>query len=143
MNGLKLLVTTGLLTFVVGCQTTPPKPVQFDWPTQAKSVSPYSAENKGIDLYGQNGQAIYTAAAGEVLYVGNALKDYGNMVIIKHNDEYRTVYAHNATIIVKEGDKVAANQKIATMGNNQSKKPALHFEIRKNGQPQDPTNYLK
>jgi lipoprotein NlpD len=98
--------------------------------------------NKGIDISGRVGEAIFAAAAGEVVYAGNGLLGYGNLVIINHNDTYLSAYAHNRRILVQEGQKITIGQKIAEMGRSETSKPMLHFEIRKNGDPVDPMRYL-
>ena len=97
---------------------------------------------QGIDLQGSLGQNIMTTGAGEVVYVGNGLKGYGNLIIIKHNQHYLSAYAHNQKIFVKEGETVKAHSKIATMGKDKNKITALHFQIRKEGIPVDPLKYL-
>jgi lipoprotein NlpD len=98
--------------------------------------------NKGIDISGRVGEAIFAAASGEVVYSGNGLLGYGNLVIINHNDTYLSAYAHNRRILVQEGQKIKKGQKIAEMGRSETSKPMLHFEIRKNGEPVDPMRYL-
>jgi lipoprotein NlpD len=98
--------------------------------------------NKGIDISGRVGEAIFAAAAGEVVYAGNGLLGYGNLVIINHNETYLSAYAHNRQILVQEGQKIKIGQKIAEMGRSETSNPMLHFEIRKNGEPVDPMRYL-
>jgi lipoprotein NlpD len=98
--------------------------------------------NKGIDISGHVGEAIFAAAAGEVVYAGNGLLGYGNLVIINHNEIYLSAYAHNRRILVQEGQKIKIGQKIAEMGRSETSRPMLHFEIRKNGEPVDPMRYL-
>ncbi|MBE0438581.1 MAG: peptidoglycan DD-metalloendopeptidase family protein [Gammaproteobacteria bacterium] len=117
----------------------------WHWPTQGKIVSTYSksaAGRKGIDIAGKSGQSIVAAASGKVVYSGNGLPRYGNLMIIKHNDVYLSAYAHNKTLLFKEGDFVKAGQKIATMGNTGTQNVQLHFEIRRNGKPVDPMRFL-
>lgn len=97
----------------------------------------YTASTKGLDITGTEGQPIYAIAAGKVLYSGNGLKGYGNLVIIRHDSTYLSAYAYNKVNLVKEGTTVQQGQKIATMGVNNSQ-PMLHLEIRKNGKPIDP-----
>ena len=82
------------------------------------------------------------SAAGRVVYSGNGLPRYGNLLIIKHNDVYLSAYAHNQSLLVKEGDSVQSGQKIATLGRTGTQRDQLHFEIRRNGQPVDPMRYL-
>jgi lipoprotein YgeR len=89
------------------------------WPTTGKVIDPYSTSeggNKGIDIAGSRGQAVYAAGAGKVVYAGNQLRGYGNLIMIKHSEEYITAYAHNDTILVNNGQSVKIGQKIATMG---------------------------
>ncbi|HEC73374.1 MAG TPA: LysM peptidoglycan-binding domain-containing protein [Methylophaga aminisulfidivorans] len=119
--------------------------LRWRWPTNGKVISTYSnssAGRKGIDISGSRGQAIYAAASGKVVYSGNGLARYGNLLIIKHNDVYLSAYAHNDKLLVKEGQVVKAGQKIATLGNTGTQKTKLHFEIRRNGKPVDPMRFL-
>jgi lipoprotein NlpD len=113
------------------------------WPTQGKVVAGFNeVSNKGIDIGGSAGQAISAAAPGKVIYSGSDLRGYGKLVIIKHNKTYLSVYAHNSKIVVKEGQIVAAGQKIAEMGNTDTNWVKLHFEIRRLGKSVDPAKYL-
>lgn len=114
--------------------------IQWLTPTQGKIVSPYSVATKGVDVEGHEGQAIVAAAAGKVAYSGSGLKGYGNLIIIKHADNYLTAYSHNKVNLVKEGDIIKRGQKIAELGKTDSDRPILHFEIRKNGKPINPTS---
>ena len=100
------------------------------------------SRNRGIDIDGAPGTPILAAASGKVAYTGSAVRGYGNMVIIKHSDEYLTAYAHNRVILVKEGDSVQKGQKIAELGDSDTNRPKLHFEVRKQGVPVDPLKYL-
>ncbi|WP_340480861.1 murein hydrolase activator NlpD [Vibrio anguillarum] len=115
------------------------------WPTQGRIIKNFSAGdqgNKGIDIAGQRGQSILSTAAGTVVYSGNALRGYGNLVIVKHNDNYLSAYAHNDRLLVKEGQSVKAGQKIATMGSSGTSSVRLHFEIRYQGKSVNPKRYL-
>lgn len=115
------------------------------WPTSGNVVESFSNSdggNKGIDIAGKRGQPIYASAAGTVAYVGNQLRGYGNLVMIKHNEEYITAYAHNDTTLVNTSQKVAAGQKIATMGNSGANSVRLHFQIRYRATAIDPLRYL-
>ncbi|WP_435946171.1 amidase activator ActS [Dryocola sp. BD586] len=115
------------------------------WPTSGKIIEPFSSSdggNKGIDIAGSRGQPIYASAAGTVVYVGNQLRGYGNLVMIKHSDDYITAYAHNDTTLVNNGQKVSAGQKIATMGSSGSDSVNLHFQIRYRATALDPVRYL-
>lgn len=116
----------------------------WNWPLQGKVIRGFSQAQgqHGIDIQGQAGQAVLATSAGEVVYVGNSLKGYGNLAIIKHNDAFLSAYAHNSEIFVREGEQVAARQRIASVGLNRNKQTALHFQIRKNGQPVNPVSYL-
>ncbi|MFA0414127.1 peptidoglycan DD-metalloendopeptidase family protein [Vibrio renipiscarius] len=115
------------------------------WPTKGRVIKNFSAGdqgNKGIDIAGQRGQSINATAAGSVVYSGNALRGYGNLVIIKHNDKYLSAYAHNDKLLVHEGQSVKAGQKIATMGSSGTNSVRLHFEIRYQGKSVNPKRYL-
>ncbi len=117
---------------------------QWTWPLQGEVVRGFSQAQgqHGIDIQGQAGQAVLATSAGEVVYVGNSLKGYGNLVIIKHNDDFLSAYAHNSEIYVREGERVSSRQRIASVGVNRNRQTALHFQIRKNGQPVNPISYL-
>jgi lipoprotein NlpD len=113
------------------------------WPTQGKTIASFNeSSNKGIDITGSLGQSINAAASGKVIYTGSDLRGYGKLVIIKHNKIFLSVYAHNSKIIAKEGQTVAAGQKIAEMGNTDTNTVKLHFEIRHQGKSVDPAKYL-
>ncbi len=117
--------------------------ITWNWPTQGKVVASFNeVSNKGLDIGGSAGQAINAASSGKVIYSGSDLRGYGKLVIIKHNKTYLSVYAHNSKMIVKEGQVVAAGQKIAEMGNTDSNTVKLHFEIRRLGKSVDPARYL-
>lgn len=117
--------------------------INWATPTSGKVVQPYTAASKGVDVLGKEGQSVVAAYDGTVAYSGNGLKGYGNLVIIKHNNGYLTAYSHNKINVVKEGDKVKRGQKIAELGKTESDRPLLHFELRKNGKPMDPTPIFK
>lgn len=115
------------------------------WPTSGKVIMPFSDSdggNKGIDIAGQRGQAVYAAGAGRVVYVGSQLRGYGNLVMIKHGEDYITAYAHNDTTQVNNGQQVKAGQKIATMGSTGAESVRLHFQIRYRATAIDPQRYL-
>ncbi len=121
------------------------KNLTWRWPTKGVLVSrfnPGEMGNKGIDISGRRGQPVVAAASGRVVYAGNALRGYGNLVIIKHNDDYLSAYAHNDVLRVTEQQVVKAGQIIADMGNSESSKVQLHFEIRYKGQSVDPVRFL-
>ncbi|SNX46840.1 Murein hydrolase activator NlpD precursor [Vibrio thalassae] len=121
------------------------KVTSWQWPTKGRVTKNFSAGdqgNKGIDIAGQRGQAIVATAKGTVVYSGNALRGYGNLVIVKHNDNYLSAYAHNDRLLVSEGQSVKAGQKIATMGSSGTNSVRLHFEIRYQGKSVNPKRYL-
>lgn len=100
------------------------------------------SQSKGIDIANTAGTPVVAAAAGTVVYAGNGLRGYGNLLIIKHNADFLTSYAHNRTLLAKEGETVAQGQKIAEMGDTDNNRVALHFELRYSGRPVDPARYL-
>lgn len=119
--------------------------IAWRWPAQGKIVEPFSASpggNKGIDIAGSRGQPVIATAGGRVVYAGNALRGYGNLIIIKHNDDYLSAYAHNDAILVREQQVVNAGQKIATMGSTGTSSVRLHFEIRYKGKSVNPLRFL-
>jgi lipoprotein NlpD len=119
---------------------------QWLWPVKGPILAKFSYQehgNKGLDIGGAVGTPIKATAAGQVVYAGNALRGYGNLVIIKHNDDFLSAYAHNHRLLVKERDQVVAGQTIAEMGNTDAERVQLHFEIRFRGQSVDPLKYLK
>ncbi|ANI31024.1 peptidase [Yersinia entomophaga] len=130
----------------VGIPTSNGGPVSsWKWPTDGKTIDSFSASeggNKGIDIAGSRGQPIFATANGRVVYAGNALRGYGNLIIIKHNDDYLSAYAHNDTMLVREQQEVKAGQKIATMGSTGTSSVRLHFEIRYKGKSVNPLRYL-
>jgi len=101
-----------------------------------------SDSGKGLDIGGTRGQSVRASAGGRVVYQGSGLRGYGQLIIIKHSDEFLSAYAHNDRIYVKEGDVVKRGQKIADMGSTGTDRVKLHFEIRRQGVPTDPLNYL-
>ena len=117
--------------------------VGWIWPAQGSLVAGFDdAKNKGIDISGSAGDAVVASADGRVVYAGAGLRGYGNLIILKHNNTFLTAYAHNQTLLVKEDQTVKKGQKIAEMGNSDSDKVKLHFEIRRQGKPVDPAKYL-
>ena len=117
--------------------------IRLSWPAKGKVTEEFSDKNKGIDIAGKVGEAVQAASDGNVVYAGNSLRGYGNLVIIKHDNTYLTAYAHNSKLLVKEGDNVRKGQKIAEMGDTDTTSPKLHFELRVNGKPVNPTPYLQ
>lgn len=122
-----------------------PSKVKWQRPADGKIVKKFNRQRndaKGLDIAGKRGDAIVAAAGGKVVYSGNGLISYGNLIIIKHNKTYLSAYAYNQKLLVKEGEVVKAGQKIAEMGHKDKLSPRLHFEIRRNGKPVDPMKYL-
>lgn len=116
--------------------------VSWMWPADGKIISTFSDGKKGIDIAGKMGQPVFAAGAGKVLYAGSGIRGYGNLVIVKHTNNLLSAYAHNKTIFVKEDQTVSKGQKIAEMGNSDSDAVKLHFEIRQQGKPVDPSKFL-
>ena len=116
----------------------------WQWPTKGRVITRFATKlgQQGIDIQGKAGQPVVAAKKGEVVYVGNGLKGYGNMVIIKHDERFLSAYAHNQETFVREGQQIAANARIASLGRNRQQTEALHFQIRKDGQPVNPLSYL-
>lgn len=120
-------------------------PFAWRWPTEGQIVGTYVAGNptrQGVDIAGRSGQPVLSAADGVVVYSGSGLVGYGELVIVKHNDEWLSAYGHNRARLVNEGQVVKAGQQIAEMGRSGAARDMLHFEIRHNGKPVDPLGYL-
>ena len=116
--------------------------VAWGWPANGKTIASYSeGGNKGIDIAGKAGDPVIAAGDGKVI-IANFLRGYGKLVIVKHNATYVSVYGHNQTLLVKEGQMVSKGQKIAEMGNTDADQVKLHFEVRSQGKPLDPMKYL-
>lgn len=128
----------------------PPKPadrdpdaIDFMWPAKGKVLAAFSEpNNKGVDIGGRIGDPVVAAAQGRVMYTGTGIRGYGKLIVIKHDNGFNSVYAHNREIMVKEGQQVVRGQKIAELGDTDAEAPKLHFEIRKSGKPVDPLRYL-
>lgn len=117
--------------------------LSFQWPIKGKIKKNFSqTDSKGIDILGTGGQKVRASEAGKVVYSGQGLIGFGNLLIIKHNNDYLSAYANNSSLMVKEGQKVRRGQDIARLGPAVSKKPVLHFEIRKNGKSVNPLSLL-
>ncbi|QQC64786.1 peptidoglycan DD-metalloendopeptidase family protein [Paraburkholderia ginsengisoli] len=117
--------------------------VAFAWPVRGPMLGTFNdSTNKGVNIGGTAGEPVKASADGRVVYAGNGLRGYGNLIIIKHDATYLTAYAHNRALMVKEGDAVTKGQKIAEMGNSDSDRVMLHFEVRRQGKPVDPLKYL-
>ena len=113
------------------------------WPADGKVVASFDeGKNKGIDIAGKAGQQVLAASAGKVMYAGSGIRGYGNLVIVKHSNSLLSAYAHNRTILVKEGQSVSKGQMIAEMGDSDTDSVKLHFEIRQQGKPVDPSKFL-
>ena len=120
-------------------------PPRWAWPTRGSIVAEFEDRpggGTGLVIAGSTGQVVRAAAAGRVVYSGGGLIGYGQLIILKHNDTYLSAYGHNASLLVKEGDNIKKGQRIATMGGGPGQEPRLHFEIRRNGKPVNPRQYL-
>lgn len=127
----------------VGVASVENTATDWTWPANGKILAGFNDTSaKGIDIAGTQGQAVSASAGGKVIYVGSDLRGYGKLVIIKHNKDYLSVYAHNSQIVVKEGQQVTKGQKIAEMGSTDSDRVKLHFEIRLQGKSVDPVKLL-
>ena len=121
----------------------PPPP--WGWPTSGRVSVEFGGKpgtGTGILIDGKSGQPILAAASGRVVYAGSGLIGYGQLIIVKHNDTYLSAYGYNASLLVKEGETINKGQRIATMGEGPERKARLHFEIRQNGKPVNPRQYL-
>jgi lipoprotein NlpD len=117
--------------------------VEWIWPANGKLLAQYAeGGGKGVDIAGKEGDPVLAAASGVVSYAGTGLRGYGNLIVLRHNATYLSVYAHNSKLLVKEKDTVAKGQKIAEMGSTDTESPRLHFEIRREGKPADPQKFL-
>lgn len=115
----------------------------WQWPAAGSLIATFDeARNKGIAIAGKEGDPVVAASDGQVVYSGSGLRGYGNLVIIKHTDDFISAYAHNRQILVKQGQAVKRGQRIAELGKTDSNVPKLHFEIRQRGKPVDPLKYL-
>lgn len=126
-------------------QTVPRSATGWAWPASGVLIGKFSSNgslNKGIDIAGELGQPVLAAADGAVVYAGSGLRGYGELVIIKHSDAYVSAYGHNRRLLVREGQQVKVGQHIAEMGSTGTDRVKLHFEIRRQGKPVDPLQYL-
>lgn len=117
----------------------------WQWPAKGKVIEGFlgnNSQNKGIDIAGELGESVNAAAAGKVVYAGKGLRGYGNLVIIKHDEKFLSAYAHTSRILVREKEKIKAGQIIAEIGSTGTNRVKLHFEIRRNGRPVDPLQFL-
>ncbi len=123
----------------------PSQKLKWQWPVRGEILSRFSSRNpgqKGIDIAGKKGQAIYAAERGYVVYSGDGLRGYGELIIVKHNETFLSAYAHNRKLLVMEGQKVKKGEHIADMGKTGTERVMLHFEIRRDGIPVNPIKYL-
>lgn len=117
--------------------------IDWAWPTSGKIIAGFNdTSSKGVDIAGMPGDPVLAAAGGRVVYAGTGLRGYGKLVIVKHDNSFLSAYAHNRSLLVKEGQVVTKGQKIAELGDTDSDRPKLHFEIRRQGKPVDPGKYL-
>ncbi|MDF0730539.1 peptidoglycan DD-metalloendopeptidase family protein [Pseudomonas entomophila] len=117
----------------------------WTWPANGVLIGKFASNgslNKGIDIAGDLGQPVFAASDGAVVYAGSGLRGYGELVIIKHSDTYVSAYGHNRRLMVREGQQVKAGQTIAEMGSTGTDRVKLHFEIRRQGKPVDPLQFL-
>ncbi|HEX5093955.1 MAG TPA: peptidoglycan DD-metalloendopeptidase family protein, partial [Burkholderiales bacterium] len=120
-----------------------PGALDFIWPAKGGLLAKFSEpSSKGVDIAGKAGDPVVAAAAGQVLYTGTGIRGFGKLIVIRHDNGFSSVYAHNREILVKEGQSVTRGQKIAELGDSDADRPKLHFEIRKSGKPVDPMRYL-
>lgn len=113
------------------------------WPADGKVIDKFDEKrNKGISIAGKEGDPVVASADGQVVYRGSGLRGYGNLVILRHNDDFISAYAHNRQILVEQGQMVKKGQRIAEVGKTDTTHPKLHFEIRRQGKPVDPLAYL-
>ncbi|MET3051001.1 peptidoglycan DD-metalloendopeptidase family protein [Pseudomonas alkylphenolica] len=140
---------------VTSTATSTPAPVQvpsaeravggWGWPASGVLIGKFASNgslNKGIDIAGDLGQPVFAASDGSVVYAGSGLRGYGELVIIKHSDTYVSAYGHNRRLLVREGQQVKVGQTIAEMGSTGTDRVKLHFEIRRQGKPVDPLQFL-
>lgn len=119
-------------------------PPAWSWPTNGRVVAEFGSASSasGLVISGKMGQPVRAAAAGRVVYSGGGLIGYGQLIIIKHNETYLSAYGYNASLLVREGASIRKGQTIATMGEGPGQQPRLHFEIRRNGKPVNPRQFL-
>ncbi|MDQ7732134.1 peptidoglycan DD-metalloendopeptidase family protein [Halomonas sp. SpR1] len=124
---------------------TPAENIAWQWPADGNVVGEFGQGNSitaGIDIAGEKGQPVKAAGPGIVVYAGSGVRGYGNLILLKHNDQFLSAYAHNDSLRVSENDVVEAGEVIATMGDSDAENVRLHFEVRRDGQPQDPMDFL-
>jgi len=118
--------------------------VSWGWPASGKVIRAFSESpnQRGISISGKLGQPVHASASGRVIFSGTGIRGFGKLIVIKHNNTFLSVYAHNSELLVKEGQNVAKGQKIAEMGSTDTDQVRLHFEIRRLGKPVDPIKLL-
>jgi lipoprotein NlpD len=116
--------------------------VSWGWPAQGRVLQGFSANSKGLDIDGKEGEPVVAAAAGKVMYVGNGVRGLGNLVLLDHGNNFMTAYAHNQKLLVTTGQVVKKGDRIALLGMTDTTSPRLHFEIRRSGTPVNPVSYL-
>lgn len=124
---------------------TPAENIAWQWPADGNVVGAFGQGDSitaGIDITGEKGQPVKAAGPGIVVYAGSGVRGYGNLILLKHNDQFLSAYAHNDSLRVSENDVVEAGEVIATMGDSDAENVRLHFEVRRDGQPQDPMDFL-
>jgi lipoprotein NlpD len=124
---------------------TPAETINWQWPADGNVVGEFGQGDSitaGIDITGEKGQPVKAAGPGIVVYAGSGVRGYGNLILLKHNDQFLSAYAHNDSLRVSENDVVEAGEVIATMGDSDAENVRLHFEVRRDGQPQDPMDFL-
>ncbi|MCS2609725.1 peptidoglycan DD-metalloendopeptidase family protein [Halomonas dongshanensis] len=124
---------------------TPAENIAWQWPADGRVVGEFGQGGTitaGIDIAAEKGQPVKAAGPGIVVYAGSGVRGYGNLILLKHNDQYLSAYAHNDSLRVSENDVVEAGEVIATVGDSDAESPRLHFEVRRDGQPQNPLDYL-
>lgn len=136
-------VATPAVTPAAAAPAQPAAAIEWSWPTGGKLMAPFAeGSSKGIVISGTLGEAVFAAAPGKVVYVGSGLRGYGKLVVVRHDADFLSVYAHNSQVLVKEGDAITRRQKIAEVGSTDAESPRLHFEIRRQGKPVDPQKFL-
>lgn len=124
---------------------TPAETIAWQWPADGSVVGTFGQGDSitaGIDIAGEKGQPVKAAGPGIVVYAGSGVRGYGNLILLKHNDQFLSAYAHNDSLRVSENDVVETGEVIATMGDSDAENVRLHFEVRRDGQPQDPMDFL-
>jgi lipoprotein NlpD len=145
-TGVGIEVVSGTSGSEIKGNTVEPKNRVSDWlwPANGSIIQHFTGKNgnNGLDISGRKGSRIRAAAAGVVVYAGSGLRGYGQLLIIQHNDVFLSAYAHNQALLVSEGASVRRGQTVAEMGDTDAESPQLHFEIRRDGKPVNPLDYL-